>query len=549
MVNQTRTSSILGPDGNPIQTKVLSQEVATPTEYGVRRVIEDREASGLTPFRLANLLRDAETGNGRAYLTLAMEMEERYHHYSSQVQTRRLAIEGIEATVQSKEGVPSKITDAVLELVEDSSFADAVGDLTDGIAKGYAATEMMWEYQNKLLRPVEYKWRDQRFFVFDRLSLTEMRLATDTDPIEGAELPAHKFIQHMPRSKVGIPIRTGLARPAAWGYVIQSYAVKDWSGFAEIYGVPLRLGRYGTTASDEDKRSLLRAVKMISNDGAAIAPAGMEIEFVKVEGQHGSAVFGELIEYIDRNISKLVLGQTMTSDDGSSMAQAKIHNDVRLDILKADCRQLAQTINRDLIKPFVAFNFGPQEVYPQLEFPVAEPEDTKALADNLAKMVPLGLRVSQRAVLEKFGLPEPQADEELLSAPANKVSEHEPPETKQTKADKANPGKAKLSAIVHGSNCSCDNCQSTAQLSADNEDDEIDHLVDAALDNWEELADPLLTPLRTILDKASNLKEAQAMLSQIEPDSGPLAEKLAELTSIARGLGDISDDLPDGDKD
>lgn len=551
MVNQTRTSSILGPDGKPIQTKVLSEEVATPTEYGVRRVIEDREASGLTPVRLANLLRDAETGNGRAYLTLAMEMEERYHHYSSQVQTRRLAIEGIEATVQSKEGVPPKITDAVLELVEDSSFADAVGDLSDGIAKGYAATEMMWEYQNKLLRPVEYKWRDQRFFVFDKLSLTKMRLATDTDPIEGTELPDHKFIQHMPRSKVGIPIRTGLARPAAWAYIIQAFALKDWSAFSEIYGVPFRLGRFGPNASEGDKRSLLRAVRHISNDGAAIAPAGMEIEFHKVEGQHGAAVFGELIEYIDRNVSKLVLGQTMTSDDGSSMAQAKIHNDVRLDILKADCRQLAQTINRDLIKKFVAFNFGPQEVYPQLEFPVAEPEDTKALSDNLAKMVPLGLRVSQRAVREKLGLPEPQKDEELLAAPASKVSEQDPPETKQTEADKSKAekkksGKAKLSAMAHGSNCSCDNCQSTAQLSADNEDDEIDHLIDAALDNWEELADPLLTPLRTILDKASNLKEAQAMLNQIEPDSGPLAEKLAELTAIAFGLGDVSDDLPKG---
>lgn len=271
MVKQTRKSSILGPDGQPIQTTILSDEIATPTEYGIRRVIEDREATGLTPQKLGRLLRDAETGNGRAYLTLAMEMEERYHHYSSQVQTRRLAIEGIEATVQSKEGVPSKITDAVLELVEDSSFADAVGDLSDGIAKGYAATEMMWEYQNKLLRPVEYKWRDPRFFVFDKLSLTEMRLATDSNPFEGEELPPFKFIQHMPRSKVGIPIRTGLARPAAWGYIIQAYSTKNWAGFSEIYGIPFRLGRFGPNASDADKRSLLSAVKNISNDGAAIA--------------------------------------------------------------------------------------------------------------------------------------------------------------------------------------------------------------------------------------------------------------------------------------
>jgi phage gp29-like protein len=538
MVTQTRLSKVLGPDGHPVQTSILSDEVAVPTGHGIRRVIEDQVATGLTPVRLARLLRDAETGSGRAYLTLAMEMEERYHHYASQLQTRRLAIEGIEATVQAKDGVSSKILDAVSELIDDSVFADAIGDLSDGIGKGYAATEMMWEYQNKLLKPVDYKWRDQRFFVFDKLSLSEMRLATDQNPWEGEELPAFKFIQHMPRTKVGIPLRTGLARPAAWAYLIQAFALKDWASFSEIYGIPFRIGRYGPNASDADKRSLLRAVKSISNDGAAIAPAGMEIEFHKVEGQHGAAVFGDLIKYVDDNVSKLVLGQTMTSDNGSSLAQAKVHNEVRIDILRADCRQLAQTINRDLIKPFVAFNFGPQEIYPQLEFPVAEPEDTKALSENLARLVPLGFRVAQRSVREKMGLPEPQEDDELLTPPASSTA------AEDTKKEPEK--KSSLSADVHVSGCRCTACQQVATLSSDNAgDDEIDRLVDAAMEDWVELADPLLAPLRAILDKATSLAEAQAMLNAAEPDGGKMTDKLTELTAIARGLGDTVDDLPE----
>jgi phage gp29-like protein len=534
MVTPTRLSKVLGPDGEPIQTNALSDEIAVPTEHGIRRVIEDNEATGLTPVRLARLLREAETGNGRSYLTLAMEMEERYHHYSSQLQTRRLAIEGIEATVQAKDGVPEHIVDAVSELIDDSAFADAVGDLSDGIGKGYAVTEMMWEYEDKLLKPVDYKWRDQRFFVFDKLSLSEMRLATDQNPWEGEELPAFKFIQHMPRTKVGIPLRTGLARPAAWAYLIQAFALKDWAAFSEIYGIPFRIGRYGPNASDADKRSLLRAVKSISNDGAAIAPTGMEIEFHKVEGQHGASVFGDLIKYVDDNVSKLVLGQTMTSDNGSSLAQAKVHNDVRLDILRADCRQLAQTINRDLIKPFVAFNFGPQEVYPQVSFPVAEPEDTKALSENLARLVPLGFKVAQRSVREKMGLPEPESDDELLVPPTTTVAE-------KSNADK----EAALSADVHVNGCRCTACQQVAKLSADTSgDDEIDRLVDAAMEDWVELADPLLTPLRAILDKATSLAEAQSMLNAAEPHGGKMTDKLSELTAIARGLGDTVDDLP-----
>ena len=111
-------SAILGPDGRPIEKKLLSQEAAAPTISGVRRVHEERVATGLTPERLGSLLRDAAIGQPRAYLTLAEEMEERYLHYASQLQTRRLAIESVDVTVEAPKGVPSKIIEAVEELTE-----------------------------------------------------------------------------------------------------------------------------------------------------------------------------------------------------------------------------------------------------------------------------------------------------------------------------------------------------------------------------------------------------------------------------------------------
>lgn len=303
--------------GRPIEKAVLSQEIATPEIMGVRRVAEDREASGLTPERLAQILISAQHGHARAYLTLAEEMEERYLHYASQLQTRRLAIEGLEPVIEAPEGVPAKIVDAVKELMDGADINETTGELTDGIGKGYSVCEIMWEYEKRMLRPVEFKWRDPRYFQFDRKSLTQLRLASDTN-LDGEELPAAKFIVHKPRTKAGIPLRRGLARPAAWAFLIQSFGLKDWSAFSEIYGIPIRLGRYHSSASDQDKRTLLRAVKAIANDAAAIVPQGMDVEFHKVEGSHGSAVFGELLDYVDRQVSKIVVGQTMTADDGSS---------------------------------------------------------------------------------------------------------------------------------------------------------------------------------------------------------------------------------------
>lgn len=528
--------SILGPDGNPVDTSLLSKEVATPTMIGVRAVHHEGVASGLTPERLAYILKQATIGYARDYLTLAEEMEERYLHYASQVQTRRLAIEGVAPSVKVPKGVPTKIGDFVHSLIDDPNFHDTAGILTDGIAKGYAVAEPVWEYERGALRPVKYLWRDQRFFQFDPVSMTELRLAVDGS-LEGEQIAKPTFIVHAPRSKAGIPIRRGFARAAAWAFMLQSFALKDWAAFAEIYGVPLRLGRYHAGASADDKKKLLQAVRSIASDAGAIIPHGMELEFIEVKGQHGAAVFGELLDYLDKQVSKLVVGQTMTSDNGASMAQAKVHNEVRLDIQRADGVQLANTFNRDHIRWAVSLNFGPQDDYPMVEFPVAEPEDTKALAEGVAKLIPYGFRVSQSEMRSKFGLSEPGDNDELLRPQTQAGAQQEIVATD-------GPQKA---ARLSATDCHCATCSGTrrASLAADAaaDRDELDELVDDAMDGWEELVDPMLKPLREAVARASSFQELEAMLPQLaaEIDGSRLAEALARLTAKARGIGDVKD--------
>ncbi|RLQ88903.1 DUF935 domain-containing protein [Notoacmeibacter ruber] len=521
--------------GREIDTSVLSTEIAFPEVAGMRRVIGEAVASGLSPQRLAAILQESASGHTRQYLTLAEEMEERYAHYASQLQTRRLAIEGLAPTVEHDDKVPAKIVDAVTALVEDSDFEEMTGTLTDAIGKGYSVSEMMWEYQDRALKPVEFKWRDPRFFQRDEATRTELRLVDQADPRDGLRLPPAKFIIHQPRTRMGLPVRLGLARPAAWAFLIQSFSLTDWASFAEIYGVPLRVGKYTGNASEQDKRTLLTAVRSIANDAAAIIPAGMEVEFHKVEGQHGAAVFGGLIDYVDKQVSKLVLGQTMTSDDGSSQAQAKVHNEVRLDILRADGKQLARTQNRDLIENFVRLNFGEQESYPRIAYPVAEPEDIAALTGAVQMLVPLGMRVSQREMRERIGLGEPEDGEDLLKAPQPAPAFLPPVDSK------ADEPPAKLSS--HRQDCTCAAC-GLAALAATMDSpavDEVEQLADAALDEWETIADPILAPLRRILDEETSFEGVLKRLESEHPDTRRLVAALARSTAIARGIGDAED--------
>ncbi len=554
----TRTSSILGPDGRPIVLKTLSEEIATPTVAGVRRTHEERVATGLTPERLGTILRDAAEGNARSYLTLAEEMEERYLHYASQLQTRRLAIESVDPTIEAN-GAATKIVDAIEDLINDDGFLEARGHLPDAINKSYAVCEMMWEYERKALRPVAYLDRDARFFQMDRLSLRNLRLAVDGS-IEGEELPQAKFIRHIPRTRLGLPLRRGMARPAAWAYLIQQFGLQDWAAFSEVYGMPLRVGKYNAGASGADKRTLLKAVASIANDAAAIIPAGMDIEFHEVNGSNGAAVFGGLLEYVDKQISKLVVGQTMTSDDGSSLGQAKIHNEVRLELLRADCRQLAITVNRDLIKPFVDLNYGPQERYPFLQLPVPDPEDVEALSKALGTLVPLGLKVKQAEIREKVGLSDPQDGDELLTPPAASATppvEGKPEPKTAPKTDAVKDAKktaeeedvkskvAALSAIVsdHRRACHCGACEALAAAEAGEPDalEQLDKLFIDAMDDWQQMVDPIVQPIAAIVETAGSFEEALKLLQTQRPDATKMAERLGRLTAIARGIGDIAD--------
>lgn len=532
----TRKSAILGPDGKAVEVPLLTQEFAPTAAWGVRSVQIEGVASGLTPERLASIMRQANLGQARAYLTLAIEMEERYLHYRSQLQVRRLAFDTVEPQVTTPQGVNPKIVDAVTELVNDPGFRAACSDLQDGVAKGYSIVEPIWDYTRGQLRPVRYKHRDPRFFQVDRVTLEDLRLASDTN-MDGDPIPPGVFLTHTPSILTGLPLRSGLARPISWAFIVQSFTLQDWAAFAEIYGIPFRIGKYTPQASEDDKRTLLWAVRSIANDGAAIMPAGMEFEMMSAQGSHGESVFGNLLGYLDRQVSKVVLGQTMTSDEGSSLGQAKIHNEVRIDIKRADAQQTAGTINRDLIPWFVSMNFGPQDVYPQVDFPVAEPEDVKALTEGIARLVPLGLRVSQRQMREKLALSEPEEGEELL-APAAPKALPAPPELPALPA----PKKPETLSLRpgHPGGCRCAGCATVRFSATDPDRDAIDDLQDEQLGDWEAIVDPLLEGMFALAAEASSYEEVLAKLDALRVDSGPLRERLARASAIARGLGDVN---------
>lgn len=540
-------SPILGPDGKPIprtispsERRKLSEELARPELAGVRSFWDQSAASGLTPERLAGLLRGAIRGDVREYLELAEEMEEREPHYFSVIGTRKRALSGIRPSVEpaSAKKSDAKIVKAVEELLDDPSFPDTVEDLLDALGKGYSAVEIVWFEAGGLWKPYRYVWRDPKYFTFDYVSRSELRLA-ELGTIDGVALAPGKFIIHVPKQKSGVPIRGGFARFAAWSFLFKNYSVKDWAAFLDVYGMPIRVGKYHPSATPEERRKLLQAVMNIASDAAAIIPESMLIELLEVKNTGAGTMtpFEGLARFMDEQLSKMILGQTMTVEKGGSLAQAKVHNQVRIDLLRADARQLAVTINRDLVSWFVKLNFGDQAEIPRVKFPVAEPEDIAVLSTALGALVPLGLKVDQAEVRDKLGLREPEHGAELLTAP------------------KAPPSKPKVGAetekLVREAvnaqrlvTCPC-GCGERVAFNAEavtGELDEVDRIgADEAAD-WEPVMTPIVAAVLDAAKRATSFEEFKAALDALHGalDVSALEKRVAIAQMKARGLGDAT---------
>lgn len=379
-------------------------------------------SNGLTPLKLAEILKEADAGDVLRQMELFEEMEEKDPHLFSQLQTRKNAVTGLDFEIIPFSDDPrdKEIADFVEEQLNSiESFEDVETDLLDAIGKGFAVSEIIWGYDEGRVVVQDIKSRHQKRFFWDSVD-DSFKVRTIEAP-EGIQLQRNKFIIHKYKARSGHPSRAGILRVVAWMYLFKNYDLKDWVSFAEVYGLPLRLGKYAPGASEADKTALMRALIQIGADAAGIIPDGTTIDFITTEKTGSTDLYERLARYCDEQISKAVLGQTLTSDSGGgSYAQSKTHNDVRHDLTVADCKALASTLRRDLIRPLCIFNFGEDKRIPKLRFDCEESEDLTQTANIIGTLVnEVGLRVPTSFIYKKFSIPEPEADEDTATPKAN----------------------------------------------------------------------------------------------------------------------------------
>ena len=213
----------------------------------------------------------------------------------------------------------------------------------------------------------------------------------------GQELWPFGWVIHQHKARSGYLTRAGLHRTLAWPYLFKNYSVRDLAEFLEIYGLPLRVGKYPAGTTDREKATLLAAVAGIGHNAAGIIPDSMLIEFESA-AEGTQEPFEAMIAWCERTQSKVILGGTLTSQaDGKSSTNAlgNVHNEVRHDLLVSDARQLAATVNRYVIGPMRALNIAGAAGRrpPEFRFDTRRFDDLRTLSQALPRLVDAGMQI------------------------------------------------------------------------------------------------------------------------------------------------------------
>ncbi|WP_066546801.1 phage portal protein family protein [Sphingomonas sp. CCH15-F11] len=234
---------------------------------------------------------------------------------------------------------------------------------------GYAVAEVMWTNDFDF---AAIKVRHARRFRYD--AEDRLRMLSTASP-RGEVLPERKFWVHaVGGSNDDEVYGVGLAHWLYWPVLFKRNGIRFWNIFLDKFGTPTAMGKYPRGSSPTDIRNLLNALSAIATDSGFVVPEGMAVELLNA-ARSGVGDYAELCRYMDGAIAKVVLSQTMTTDDGASRAQGQVHEGVKLEVIKSDADLQTDSFTAGPARWWTDFKYGPDVAAPIVRRIVEEEED------------------------------------------------------------------------------------------------------------------------------------------------------------------------------
>lgn len=394
--------------------------------------------SGRRAYAFADAV--AASAAGGAY-ALFQEMEEKDAHLFATLQTRKNALLGCPWKVIAGADDPRAQQAALLveqNLQRLPGLAGALFHLLDALAKGFSVAEVLWQVDpaTGAVWARDIRARSQAAFAFDEGGA--LYLLRDGDgaeagidlrqllprPGEGmvwarraVAMPARKFLHFAFQGTGCSPYGAALCQKAYGYYWLKKATLEHWSLFNEKFGSPTAVARYSADTPADEVARLEEVIRSLPRDSGVLLPEGSALEFLEARRSAGANTYRELADWCNDEMSKLVLGQTLTTSEGrrtGSLALGRVHETVRRDYLASDAAALGQVLSGQLARWITDFNLGTDVAAPRVVFDVAPPEQFESELVVDRELIRMGVALPASYFYERYRRPVPREGERTL---------------------------------------------------------------------------------------------------------------------------------------
>lgn len=304
-----------------------------------------------------------------------------------------------------------KENEEINKLLNSANMRSLIGDLLDTVLWGYTLMQVnnIW-FDNE---------EEQYRIDYDLIPRKHVHPEKDFECVskEQSSLSKDFLFKEQPLSKymiwAGGETDFGLLVKLCIPVILKRGDLSDWAQFAEMFAMPFRDATYDAY-DDELRKKLEWAMENWAGANYMIHPKGTEINITPNNATGSNTVYKDLHGVCDASISKCVLGNTLTTEQGEkgSYELGKVHQSGENEKKRSDEKFILSVLNtqfRAILKRF-GFDVSGQDIW--FETPPTDWKELKIkweVIDGIAERVP----VDDDFIYEEFDIPKPANYDEL----------------------------------------------------------------------------------------------------------------------------------------
>ncbi len=315
----------------------------------------------------------------------------------------------------------TRLYERFVQDLERTNMREVISGILDAPFFGFAPLELVWRRGGDWWHLVDIVPRPCRWFAFDNANNPVFVGEYGALCAQPVPLPPGKFVLVRHHATYDNPYGLRLLSRCLWPVSFKRGGMSFYARFVERHGMPWVVGEAPPRAEPEEKQRMARNLARMVQDAVAVVPYGASVK-LESAGQTQGALHENFLSRMDKAISKLLMGQTLTveMEGKNSQAAAQTHQDVAEGLADADKVMVADAWN-EIAWLYAQVNTGPGVLAPLAAY--EEPEDLNERADLDKKLVEIGVRFTAEHFMENYGLKESEFSVEDAAPVAPAVSE------------------------------------------------------------------------------------------------------------------------------